>query len=206
MSPLHILLFLVCFIIGSIPTGYIIVKKAKGVDIRQEGSGNVGATNAYRSLGLTWGILVALADILKGAFAVLFVSYFAEMTFLPLLGGIISILGHNYSIFLGFKGGKGVATTCGVLLALLPMPTLFALLFWIFLVITTRYVSIASIVASLSFLPLVYFLGYPLSFMIFSLILAFFVVYRHKDNIERLLKGEENRIQWPPTSGRGRVK
>lgn len=206
MLLLHIFLFLICLLIGSIPTGYIIVKKAKGVDIRQEGSGNVGATNAYRSLGLKWGIIVALGDILKGVLAVLFVSFFTEIPLLPLVGGIIAILGHSYSIFLGFKGGRGVATTCGVLLALFPWPTLIALLFWILLVITTRYVSMASILATLSFLPLIYWMDYPSIYVFFSLILAFFVIYRHKENIVRLFKGEENRIQWPPTSTRKNVK
>lgn len=189
--------------IGSIPSGFIIAKRV-GVDLRKQGSGNIGATNVYRSLGLKWGILVALLDIVKGFLGVLLISWMTDQPLLLLLGGLITILGHNYSIFLGFKGGRGVATTCGVLLALISKPVLYALLLWILIVICTRYVSVASIIAAIALLPLVYFMGYPLTFFFFSLLLCLFIIFRHLENIRRILKGQENRLTWPPGSSKGK--
>lgn len=206
LSLLLLFILLLCFLIGSIPSGYWITWKIKGTDIRQYGSGNIGATNVYRVLGLKMAVLVALADIVKGIGAVVAASLVTAEPFYLLLGGLITILGHNYSIFLGFKGGRGVATTCGVLLALLAKPVLLALLFWVILVIVTRYVSVASILASIFLLPLVFFMGYPLYYFFFVLLLVIFIIYRHMENIHRLLRGEENRLPWPPQGKKGRVK
>lgn len=205
LSLLLTFFFLLCFLMGSIPSGYYITRIVRGLDIRQHGSGNIGATNVYRILGLKMGILVAVADILKGILAIIILSQVTEEPLFLLMGGIITILGHNYSLFLGFKGGRGVATTCGVLLALLTKPVLVVLLLWIILVVTTRYVSIASIIASLVLLPLVYVMGYPLLYFFFVLLLVLFIIYRHRENIQRLIQGEENRLSWPP-KGKNRVK
>ena len=191
---------------GSIPTGYL-VARARGIDIRSVGSGNIGATNVFRILGKPAGITVLLVDAVKGyagcAFVPGLVSQFFGMfppprssmeEYAQIVGGFGAILGHNYTVWLKFKGGKGVATSAGVLAALLPLTCLTAVSVWIVLVAATRYVSIGSIVAAAS-LPLAAWLYNQSHRMIaVAAVMGVLAIYKHKTNIRRLLHGTENRI------------
>ncbi len=196
---------IISYLIGSIPTAYIFGRLFKGVDIRKFGSGNVGATNAFRTLGRGTGITVLLLDILKGFIPVFFLGNILVAKFTPLqddgplriILGVACIFGHNWTIFLKFKGGKGVATTLGVLLGLsakvagLKLILGLVLLTWILVFIIWRIVSLASIVTCLSF-P-VYMLFFKQSgFLIFiGILLAAFIILRHKANLKRILQGKE---------------
>ena len=198
---------LVSYLLGSIPTAYLFGKILKGVDIRKVGSGNVGATNAMRILGKGPGISVLFLDILKGFIAVMFLgSYFINKPVLfsseslLILMGISCICGHNWTIFLQFKGGKGIATSFGVLIALaariagLNIALIYVILIWFIVFIISRMVSLASILAALS-LPVFCILFKQSGPVIaLSLLLSAFVVIRHKANILRIAKGQESRL------------
>jgi glycerol-3-phosphate acyltransferase PlsY len=203
----YLIAIIVSYFIGSLPTGYL-AGKAKGIDVRKVGSGNIGATNVFRTLGKGPGIAVLLIDALKGVVACLFVpallvKFFPEepRETLSLLSGIGAILGHNYTCWLKFKGGKGVATTAGVVFAWAPLAGLTALVVWIVFVLATKYVSVASIAAAVT-LPIAGWVwrsspsasvGYPL--LVYTLAgLGALAIYKHKGNIQRLLNGTENRI------------
>lgn len=200
---------LTSYLIGSIPTAYIFAKALKGVDIRKFGSGNVGATNALRLLGKKAGIAVLFLDILKGFIAVVILSSIlsfkvtniSNQMFLILLG-IGSICGHNWTIFLNFKGGKGIATTFGVLIGLafkipsLRIIMLLVVLTWFIAFIISRIVSLASIAAALT-LPVYMVLLKQSNLLFFSSILvSIFAVIRHKTNIIRILEGKEPRLNF----------
>ena len=190
------------YLLGSIPTGFL-VAKAKGVDIRSVGSGNIGATNVFRILGKAAGIFVLTADAVKGALAVLVVAPMAAkmgssgeafLQHFPALAGICAILGHNYTCWLKFKGGKGIATTAGVFAALAPAAFGIALATWLVVFAASRYVSLASIVAAVA-LPLAVWLTGNGGLLIgVSVSLGGLAIYKHKANIQRLLAGTENRI------------
>lgn len=196
-----ILVLLFCYLIGAVPFAFILTRLITGKDVRQFGSGNVGATNATRVMGLKFGIVVAIADILKGFFAV-FVAQLLLPGNLPeyflLMAAIMAIIGHNWSIFLKFSGGRGVAATFGVLLKLFPLSFIIFTIIWLTIVVLTRYVSLASISAAISVPLSVYLLKGNYYNFIFALILAFFVIIRHQSNIRRLIHGRENRMKWPP--------
>ena len=195
------------YLIGSIPTAFIFGKLLKRIDIRKFGSGNIGATNALRVLGKKVGISVLALDILKGIIPI----FLVQIAGLPIniswdlfriLIGISCICGHNWTIFLNFKGGKGIATTLGVLIGLawktpgLSGILLLLVLIWIFIFLLSRMVSLASIVSGL-FLPLlVVVFRQSLAIIFASIILALFVLIRHKSNISRLLHGQEARINF----------
>ena len=191
------------YLIGSIPTSYIFAKVLKKIDIRKHGSGNVGATNVFRTVGKIPGIIVLLIDAAKGVLAVsllseVFLSNWTGITlgleFYKILLGICVISGHVFSVFLKFKGGKGVATTAGVLIALAPGILLACLLVWVIVFAIFRIVSIASITASL-FLPIFAIIFYrSFYFVIFCVLLSLASVYKHKANIRRLLRGEEKKL------------
>jgi glycerol-3-phosphate acyltransferase PlsY len=197
----YIVTALAAYLLGSIPTGYL-VAKAKGIDIRNVGSGNIGATNVFRILGKGAGIFVLLADAAKGFFAV-----FLASKVLPQLGissavlekhlivaGVAAILGHNYTCFLKFKGGKGIATTAGVLIALTPCAFLIVLAVFILVVAVSRYISLASITAAFCLPFAVWVLkGSPTMIGIMAA-LGGLAIYKHKANIGRLLNGTENRF------------
>ncbi|TCK02915.1 glycerol-3-phosphate 1-O-acyltransferase PlsY [Phorcysia thermohydrogeniphila] len=195
MDGVFILACILAFVFGSIPFGFVI-GKLKGVDVRQYGSGNIGATNVSRVLGKKYGALVLLLDALKGALPVLFLKVSGYSIEYQVVAGLSAILGHCFSPFLKFRGGKGVATGLGVFLVVSPKVTLIAFLVFLSVFLTTRYVSLSSITAALSF-PLVFrFLEKPSDFT--SLILfitAFVVVGKHYQNIIRLLKGEEKKFK-----------
>jgi len=203
-----ILLLFGSYIVGSFPTSIIMGRLTKGIDIREHGSGNAGGTNVFRVLGWKPALVVVLVDVFKGWLPA---SYFAksifEMTTVPDLGllqilcGFCAVLGHTYTIFAGFKGGKGVGTLGGMLIAMFPVAVPLCILAFAITLIFTGFVSVGSIVASAS-LPL-FLLILPvfgiepaeLSLLVFSLLVPFFVIYTHRSNITRLRDGEENRFE-----------
>ncbi|MFW6001204.1 MAG: glycerol-3-phosphate 1-O-acyltransferase PlsY [Halanaerobium sp.] len=184
------------YLIGSIPSGFLLTKFVMKTDVRKYGSGNIGATNVARVMGLKSGILVAVFDILKGFFGVLIGQLIignAASVYI-LLVAVAAIAGHDWSIFMGFSGGKGVATTFGVILKLYPLAFLVYALIWLLLVLTTRYVSLGSIIGSMSLPFVIYFSGFSAPHIYFGVLLSLFVMYTHRANIKRLLNGEENRM------------
>jgi acyl phosphate:glycerol-3-phosphate acyltransferase len=198
-------ILLLCYLIGSFPSGYLI-GKSQGIDIRQHGSGNIGATNVLRVMGKKWGYLVFFCDALKGFIAVKIGVWLAftagtEATLAAVMAGICCIIGYNYTVWLRFKGGKGIATSIGVLLAIVPiMIVLLLLVVWLAVFFVWKYVSLASICAALS-LPVAVLALFPFVahgnywvLVVFSLIVAALAVWRHRPNIDRLLQGKENRF------------
>jgi glycerol-3-phosphate acyltransferase PlsY len=183
------------YCLGSIPSGLLFGKYIWGVDLREHGSKNIGATNAWRILGKGPGLLVFTADLLKGVLGVALGLYFVGTPLAMILGGITAIVGHGWSIFLGFKGGKGVATGLGVVTMLMPHVTLVILGVWIVIVFFSKYVSLGSVIAA-ALVPIVaYIFDEPLEFLYFGIVAAIFVIYRHKTNIERLINGTESKIR-----------
>ncbi len=181
------------FLVGGIPFGYLIPKVFKKIDIRNYGSRNIGFTNVYRTLGYLYGIPVLILDISKG----FFITYFSkELSLLPLLVGIGAILGHLFTPYLRFRGGKGVATTIGVLLALAPKNLIFSLIIFLLILIIFSYMSLASIFFALS-LPLSFLLLKPkdLSIPTFFIIVSLLIVIKHIPNIKRLIKKEEPKFR-----------
>lgn len=189
------------YLIGSIPTAYIFGRLLKGIDIRQFGSGNVGATNAFRVIGRTPALLVLAIDILKGfictayiAGLVIYLSPVPRVQLYRVLVGLFSIIGHNWPVFLGFKGGKGVATSAGVVMGLIPKIFLLGLAVWSLIFFITGYVSVASIFAAFAVPLFTLLFGEPTEMVVFVSILSMMLIYRHKSNIRRLRRGEEKRI------------
>ena len=218
MAAALITLIFLSYLLGSIPTGFL-VAKAKGVDIRSVGSGNIGATNVFRILGKGAGIFVLTADAFKGWYAcqlgpLLCFHFLPEIAkwgsdtlgldaraviryafeIMPLLAGIFVILGHNYTCWLRFKGGKGIATTAGVFAALAPAAFGIALAAWLGVFAVSRYVSLASIVAAVALPLAVWLTGNGALLIGVSTALGALAIYKHKANIERLRTGTENRI------------
>lgn len=198
------------YFLGSIPTGYLIAR-AKGVDIRAVGSGNIGATNVFRAVGRVAGIAVLAIDLLKGLVACTGLVWLVQTGLLPADAGVVhewlaleaavfAILGHNYTCWLGFKGGKGIATSAGVLIALVPKALLVILTVWILLFGLTRYVSLASIAASFTLPFAVWFTGGSTTLIAITAGLAALAIYKHRANLQRLLAGTEPKIQWPSRS------
>lgn len=193
MVKIAFLLF-VGFILGSIPFG-IIIAKAQGVNLKKVGSGNIGATNVLRSLGKWPAALTLLGDIFKGTLAVAIGRYFGVGSVYAGLLGISAILGHNFSLFLGLKGGKGVATSLGVLIIYTPLVALFTLILWIVVTIVTKYSSLGAIV-SFGLLPVNILLldSGDKGKLLIGIIITILILIRHKDNIQRLIKGTERKI------------
>lgn len=191
-----LLVCLVAYAIGSIPFG-LIVGKLQGVDLRQKGSGNIGAANAFRALGRVPGFLVLLGDCLKGVAALWIAKHLTGAQPSPVLfagAGLCAILGHNYSCFLGFRGGKGVATTLGVFLFLAWKPTVSAFSFWVVIVAITRFASLASIVASLLLPIFLIVFKEPNVYIALAAIIFCLTVVKHRMNLERLAAGKENKL------------
>ena len=187
-----ILLSLAGFLIGSIPTGQIIAR-SRGIDLQQTGSGNIGATNVLRTTGKLPALFTLVGDMAKGMAAVLLARYVGVGTWYEGIIGIIAVLGHNFSIFLNFRGGKGVATSLGVLLAYTPWSGLVTIFLWLMTVVITRYSSLGAIV-SFGALPLTVFLFDTKEKFPISLILSIILLMRHKDNIRRLIQGTEYKV------------
>lgn len=194
-----IIQFVICFVIGhvfgSIPSGLWIVKSLFDLDIREYGSKNIGTTNVFRTVGAKTAILVLVLDMLKGIIAVALVNYYFADPFLDVITALGALLGHNYSVFLGFKGGKGVATGLGLLVFLMPKVSLGGFLVWLVLVLATRYVSLGSIIAAIFTPVFAWYFDYPDAYVVFGFIAGVFVIIRHKENIKRLLNGTESKIK-----------
>jgi len=204
-----LLLLTISYLSGSTPTSIIVGKSFRGIDIRKHGSGNAGGTNVFRVLGWKPAVFVILVDIFKGWFpsAVLARIFFesqsiSDLGVIQILCGFSAVLGHTYTVFAGFKGGKGVGTLGGMMIALFPSVFPFCLGIAIIIIILTGYVSLASIIASCS-LPILLillppFLGLspaPLSIIIFSLLVPWFIIFTHRSNIQRLRDGTENQFK-----------
>ena len=185
----------ISYLLGSIPNGLILGKAVWGVDLRQHGSKNIGATNAWRTIGKAGGISIFALDFLKGAVSAYLGLHLGGSELAGVLCGILAIAGHSWSVFLAFKGGKGVATGLGVIAALMPMVTLIVFAVWFAIVYFTGYVSLGSIVGAALVPILTLFFGLHTEFLILGLIAAVFIIYRHKSNIERLLNGTESKIK-----------
>ena len=196
---------LAAYLIGSIPVAYIFGRVLKGLDIREHGSGNMGATNAFRVLGKGPGTIVLILDIVKGVIPVtLLANAFGLADPLSLVIIAVAVVaGHNWPVFLGFKGGKGMATSLGVLIGLaiqfqgLRIILLLVTMTWLALFLLLGFVSVASIAAIVVFpiLMVVFFEPFPL--VILSIVLCIFIIFRHRSNIKRLVKGQENRVSFP---------
>ncbi len=191
------LLLLASYLLGAVPTSYLIARAVRGIDLREHGSGNLGATNAFRVLGWKGATPIFLFDIFKGWLpTALFPLWDGAAGWgWPLAYGAAAIVGHVFSVYVGFRGGKGVATGAGVFLALAPIAVLAGLLVWGTLVLTTGYVSVASIAAA-AVLPIVVLVlqgAGPVFYL--ALALAAFVIYAHRSNVRRLLRGEEHRFR-----------
>lgn len=190
-----ILLTAIAYVIGSIPFG-LLISKAKGVDIRKQGSGNIGATNVLRCLGKPLGITCFVLDALKGFLpAALFPMIGKVDPTFGILFGTAAILGHNFPIFLNFKGGKGVATSAGVLLGVAPLAVVIGLLTWVIVFKTSGYVSLGSIIAALAVIATGWTAGYGSVIATALTLLGALTIYRHRENIKRLAAGTENKFQ-----------
>lgn len=195
-----VLLFVLAYLAGSIPFGLVVGKVFYGVDVRQHGSGNVGTTNVFRVLGKKAGVAVLICDMLKGYIP----AALAAALFDPWAAVFIAaapVVGHIYSIFLKGRGGKGIATGAAVVLALVPLVFAIILVVWIVLLLTTRYVSVASLVAAFLVPVLTISLDEPLPYKIAGVLVAVIVWWAHRGNIQRLLAGEEHRVRLPWTGG-----
>ncbi|MDP2940201.1 MAG: glycerol-3-phosphate 1-O-acyltransferase PlsY [Candidatus Omnitrophota bacterium] len=199
-----ILSLLAAYLIGAIPSAYLFARFWKGIDIRKFGSGNVGATNAFRVLGKLPGILVLIVDILKGLICPTLIANFVkipQMEIWLISLGITAVAGHNWTIFLNFKGGKGMATGLGVLLGLaIKIPSIRVVLaltvgVWMVIFFMFKFVSLASIVAGICLPIFMALFNQPLPFVILGIIFCLFVAVRHKSNISRLLNKEEPQVR-----------
>ena len=189
----QVIAMVLAYLLGSIPFAYI-AGRLHGVDLRTVGSGNLGATNVFRTLGRTVGITVMVLDIAKGAAAVLVADWLAGGPWWPIAAGALAILGHVFPVWTGFKGGKGVAVGAGALVGLVPAASAVLIVLWVLIVLLTRYVSVASIVAALAAAPLAWAFGAPWSYVGFIALAGLFVIWKHRENIVRLVHGQENRI------------
>ena len=194
-----ILTLIVAYIIGSIPTGYLIVKAKTGQDIRTVGSGSTGATNVKRVLGKKWFFTVMILDAIKGAFPVILAKFFvtvgASYGLAPVIAAIAVIIGHSKSCFLGFKGGKSVASGVGTILALNWIVGLIIAVIWGIITYTTKYVSVGSMVALLISPFLMYYFHSPLAYIGYCALGAIYIIYLHRENIKRLINGNENKVR-----------
>ena len=182
------------YLLGTIPTGYL-VAKARGIDIQSSGSGNIGATNVMRTLGVLPGIIVVLVDPLKGAAAVLLPTLLGASNWTIALTGLATVLGNNFNIMLRLRGGKGIATTLGVFFVINPLVTSLCVLLGVFTILLSRYVSLGSMVALFAApLMLVASLSYPMPDLYLAIALAMLATLRHRENIRRLISGNERRL------------
>lgn len=194
-----VIVIIVSYLIGSIPTGYLIVKAKTGQDIRTVGSGSTGATNVKRVLGKKWFFTVMILDAIKGAVPVLLAKFFGtaglSIGLLPVLASIAVIIGHSKPCFLGFKGGKSVASGVGTILALNCVVGILIALIWAIVTYLTRYVSVGSIIALAVSPFLMYTMGSPFAYIMYCVIGAIYIIYLHRENIKRLIAGIENKVR-----------
>ena len=190
----YLLTGVIAYLVGSIPSGLILGKLFWRTDLRKYGSHNIGATNAWRTLGKVPGIIVFLADSLKGQAGVLLGLSLVGTPLAAVIGGLLAIVGHSFSLFLRLHGGKGVATSLGVLTMLMGNVTLIVFVLWFTIVYMTRYVSLGSVVAGVLTPILAALFAYPMEYIVFTVIAALLVIVRHRENIKRLMNGTENKI------------
>lgn len=189
----------VSYFIGSLPTGYLVARIFRRVDIRTVGSGSIGATNVRRLMGLGWAVFVTLVDMFKGALALLLtVDSASSDPWLLSLSALAVVLGHNYPVWLRFRGGKGVATTYGTMFFIWPYNSFAIVLMsgalWYAVMTSTRYVSLASMVSLLALPAFFWMLDAPLPFILLALSLALLALFRHRANVSRLLEGRESPV------------
>jgi acyl phosphate:glycerol-3-phosphate acyltransferase len=209
------LIIILSYIVGSIPTGLLVSKYIKGIDIRKHGSGNIGSTNVMRTLGWKLGLLVQTGDIVKGLIAVLLIARlhygdfpfnnrtpFDDITVVQIIAGLAAVLGHIFSVFLNFRGGKGINTAAGMLVGIAPIDISIALGVFILVLFSTGYVSLGSLSAATAF-PSTLFIRYNIfhvdipsyhTLILFSIATSLLLFYAHRSNIKRLLQGQENRF------------
>lgn len=186
---------ILAYIVGSVPSGLILGKLIWNIDLREHGSRNIGATNAWRTIGKVAGFVIFLCDFLKGVFGVFVAQQLEASPMLMVLGGIFAIVGHSCSLFLKFKGGKGVATGLGVIIMLMPVPAVAVFVIWLLTVKLSGYVSLASVIAAACVPIFAWLLNLPQEIFYFGLLAAIFITVRHKANIARLLNGTEPKIK-----------
>jgi acyl phosphate:glycerol-3-phosphate acyltransferase len=187
-------LLTLAYLLGSISFGLLLARLAGGADLRQSGSGNIGATNVARTLGKTAGVLTLLGDCGKGLVAVLLAQWWGSSLLISAAAALCAVLGHIFPIYYGFRGGKGVATALGVLLPTLPLPVLGGCVAWLAVVATWRYVSAGSILAAVLVPILAAVRGYPLPLVCTAGAIACLVLYKHRSNMQRLLQGHEPKL------------
>jgi glycerol-3-phosphate acyltransferase PlsY len=185
---------LVGYLLGSIPFAYLLGRRHRGIDLRHAGSGNVGAANLLRTTTKKIGVSAMALDMSKGIASVLVAQRLDPGATGPAVAGIAAVLGHIYPVWLGFRGGKGVATTCGVFSILAPQATAIASVVFLAMVWLTRYISLGSVVGSMLLAPLAYLTGAPEVTVIAAIIVAAIVVHRHRSNLRRVFAGVERRI------------
>lgn len=194
----YVIFGLIAYILGSIPFALIVGKVGYNIDIREHGSGNLGATNAFRVLGTKAGIIVTLADILKGTIATLIpllASFIFDVEVIRLIIGIFAVLGHTYPLFAKFKGGKAVATSAGIILGVNPLLFLAIIITFILTLYLFKYVSLASMLTGLIATIITIFL-HDILLLFLIAILTSFVIYRHLENIKRIFNKTEPKITW----------
>lgn len=212
-----LVVIILSYLVGSIPSALLVSKAVKGIDIREHGSGNMGGSNVFRIIGWKYGVLVIVLDALKGALAVILISRlylgnfpfnnitpFDDFTLVQIIAGLAAVIGHIWTAFAGFRGGKGIATALGFLVTIITVDMLFALGIFLIVVYLSRYISLGSISAAVS-VPLIMIVrenifnvniqGYH-TILPFSVAIAFLVMYTHRANLKRLIAGNENRISF----------
>jgi glycerol-3-phosphate acyltransferase PlsY len=200
---IKVLLVLLCYLIGSIPFSYIFSRVFGGIDIRAKGTGNVGATNVLRTLGIKIALLSLIGDLFKGVLAAWLGLIVGGETLGALCGSAV-VIGHCWPVFLGFRGGKGVATSAGVFVVLVPPVLLMLAVVFVTLAAVTRYVSLGSICAAALLPFMLLFMHQPWSYIIMGLILTSIVIFRHRENIKRLRNGTEKKINEKATGFEGK--
>lgn len=194
----YVAVALACYLVGSIPTGLLVGKAMRGIDIRRYGSGNIGATNALRVLGPKASAIVLAGDFAKGTLAVLATSFFLDAEEAKIIASLAALAGHNWSIYMGFQGGRGVATALGGFIVISPGAALFIILFGLAIMAVSRYVSLGSVIGAIAVIlltALLFFLGkISAAHLAYVVIGAGMVLLRHKDNLLRLMKGREHKL------------
>jgi acyl phosphate:glycerol-3-phosphate acyltransferase len=189
-----VLLILFAYFLGSIPMGVVLTKLFGHVDPRTQGSGNIGATNVYRTAGKKLGIFTLLGDICKGVLPVILARATLDSHFWIGAVALVAFLGHLFPVFLKFKGGKGVATGLGIFISLSPLPTVLAAVVFVFVVFKWRYISLGSLAAAAAFVVFLALLDPHKIYIPFAFVVAALIFYRHRENIERLMGGRENKF------------
>lgn len=196
MTLLHSFIFLlVSYLFGALPIGLMVGRMVKGIDVRDYGSGNIGASNVWRTMGPLWGIAVFLFDFCKGYFPTLLAGRIHDIgPWLPVAAGLAAIMGHNFSPFLKFKGGKGVATSLGVVYGLSPISAAIGFAVWGLCLLVTRYISVSSMISAIVTSAVLITLNHDLPHVLFALLVSFFVIIKHRSNMARLKAGTEPKV------------